>query len=48
MGGAGYNRSEKGTKIQRISRDVRVKVVGGGVEELLAELALNQEVGTLE
>jgi alkylation response protein AidB-like acyl-CoA dehydrogenase len=30
MGGAGYNKSRKGARIEQISRDVMVHVVGGG------------------
>lgn len=43
LGGAGYSRTGKGSRIEQISRDVRVMVVGGGSEEILTELALNQE-----
>jgi alkylation response protein AidB-like acyl-CoA dehydrogenase len=47
MGGAGYNKSGRGARIEQISRDVRVMVVGGGSEEILTDLALNQEVRAL-
>ena len=47
MGGAGYNRSGKGARIEQISRDVRVMVVGGGSEEILDELAVRQEMREL-
>jgi alkylation response protein AidB-like acyl-CoA dehydrogenase len=43
MGGAGYARSGKGARIEQISRDVRVMVVGGGSEEILSELAVKLE-----
>lgn len=44
MGGAGYNKSGKGARIEQISRDVRVHVVGGGSEEIMMDLAVRQEV----
>lgn len=44
LGGAGYSRSGKGARIEQISRDVRVMVVGGGSEEILADLAIGQEI----
>jgi alkylation response protein AidB-like acyl-CoA dehydrogenase len=43
MGGIGYSRTGKGARIEQISRDVRVMVVGGGSEEILNELAFMQE-----
>ena len=43
FGGAGYNRTGKGARVEQISRDVRVLVVGGGSEEILADLSLRQE-----
>lgn len=43
MGGLGYSRTGKGARIEQISRDVRVMVVGGGSEEILSELAFVQE-----
>lgn len=43
MGGLGYSRTGKGSRIEQISRDVRVMVVGGGSEEILNELAFVQE-----
>jgi alkylation response protein AidB-like acyl-CoA dehydrogenase len=43
MGGLGYSRTGKGARIEQISRDVRVMVVGGGSEEILNELAFVQE-----
>ena len=47
MGGLGYARTGKGARIEQISRDVRVMVVGGGSEEILSELALAQETRDL-
>ena len=44
MGGAGYNKSGPGARIEQISRDVRVHVVGGGSEEIMLDLAVRQEV----
>ena len=43
MGGAGYNKAGKGARIEQISRDVRVHVVGGGSEEIMLDLAVRQE-----
>ncbi len=48
MGGLGYSRTGKGARIEQISRDVRVMVVGGGSEEILSELAFVQERRDLE
>ena len=48
MGGLGYARTGKGARIEQISRDVRVMVVGGGSEEILTELAFAQERRDLE
>lgn len=47
LGGAGYNKSGKGVRIEQISRDVRVHVVGGGSEEIMMGLALKEEVKAL-
>lgn len=44
LGGAGYSKNGRGARIEQISRDVRVMVVGGGSEEILTQLAVNQEV----
>ena len=44
LGGAGYSRSGKGARIEQISRDVRVMVVGGGSEEILESLVIKQEM----
>lgn len=43
MGGAGYSKSGRGARIEQISRDVRVHVVGGGSEEIMTSLAVRQE-----
>ncbi|KIW21379.1 hypothetical protein PV08_01959 [Exophiala spinifera] len=43
MGGAGYAKTGKGARIEQISRDVRVHVVGGGSEEIMLDLAVRQE-----
>lgn len=44
MGGLGYSKNGRGSRIEQVSRDVRVMVVGGGSEEILSELAVNQEI----
>lgn len=41
FGGRGYQR---GNVVEQISRDLRMMVVGGGSEEVLADLAVRQEV----
>lgn len=43
MGGAGYSKTGRGARIEQISRDVRVHVVGGGSEEIMLDLAVRQE-----
>ena len=43
MGGLGYSRTGRGARVEQISRDVRVMVVGGGSEEILTDLAISQE-----
>lgn len=48
MGGAGYNRAGKGARIEQISRDMRVHVVGGGSEEIMMGLALQEEMKALK
>ncbi len=47
LGGLGYSKNGRGARIEQISRDVRVMVVGGGSEEILADLAMNQEIKAL-
>ncbi|KAF7177603.1 hypothetical protein CNMCM7691_005932 [Aspergillus felis] len=44
LGGLGYSKNGRGARIEQISRDVRVMVVGGGSEEILSDLAVNQEI----
>jgi alkylation response protein AidB-like acyl-CoA dehydrogenase len=41
-GGRGYQR---GNAVEQISRDLRMMVVGGGSEEIIADLAVRQEMG---
>ncbi|KAK2753147.1 hypothetical protein FQN54_007972 [Arachnomyces sp. PD_36] len=48
MGGAGYNKAGKGARVEQISRDLRVHVVGGGSEEIMMSLALGEEVKALK
>ncbi|PGH09099.1 hypothetical protein GX51_00853 [Blastomyces parvus] len=47
LGGAGYNKSGRGARIEQISRDVRVFVVGGGSEEIMSDLAVREEIKSL-
>lgn len=47
MGGAGYNKAGKGARIEQVSRDMRVHVVGGGSEEIMMGLALQEEIKAL-
>lgn len=47
MGGIGYSKQGKGRRVEQISRDLRVMVVGGGSEEILTDFALNQEAKAL-
>ncbi|PCH05261.1 Acyl-CoA oxidase/dehydrogenase, type 1 [Penicillium occitanis (nom. inval.)] len=48
LGGAGYNKGGKGARVEQISRDVRVHVVGGGSEEIMMGLALQEETKALK
>ncbi|KAI9690877.1 MAG: hypothetical protein M1822_008497 [Bathelium mastoideum] len=48
MGALGYTRSGPGVRVERISRDVRVLVIGGGSEEILSEMCVSQERKDLE
>jgi alkylation response protein AidB-like acyl-CoA dehydrogenase len=48
MGGLGYSRTGRGARIEQISRDVRVMVVGGGSEEILLDLAVSQETRAMK
>lgn len=47
LGGAGYNKAGKGARIEQISRDARVHVIGGGSEEIMQGLALREETKAL-
>ncbi len=47
MGGLGYSKGGKGGRIEAISRDQRVMAVGGGSEEIMAQLALREEAKDL-
>jgi len=42
MGGLGYSRGGRGGRIEQISRDLRVMVVGGGSDEILTDLVARQ------
>ena len=44
MGGLGYSKNGKGARIEQISRDLRVMVIGGGSEEIMNDLAIRQEM----
>lgn len=45
FGGAGYQKGGgPGALVEQISRDLRMMVVGGGSEEIIADLALRQEL----
>jgi alkylation response protein AidB-like acyl-CoA dehydrogenase len=48
MGGLGYSRTGRGARIEQISRDVRVMVVGGGSEEILTDLSVSQELRAMQ
>lgn len=43
FGGAGYQKGGVGGIIEQMSRDLRMMVVGGGSEEIIADLAVRQE-----
>ncbi|KAK4553225.1 hypothetical protein LTR86_009755 [Recurvomyces mirabilis] len=43
LGGAGYQRGGPGAGVEQMSRDLRMMVVGGGSEEIIADLAVRQE-----
>lgn len=45
FGGAGYQKGGPGAIIEQMSRDLRMMVVGGGSEEIIADLAVRQETG---
>jgi alkylation response protein AidB-like acyl-CoA dehydrogenase len=44
FGGAGYSKTGPGARVEQITRDLRMMVVGGGSEEILADLAVRQEI----
>ncbi|CAM1506233.1 Fc.00g058740.m01.CDS01 [Cosmosporella sp. VM-42] len=44
FGGAGYQRGGVGSRVEQISRDLRVSIVGGGSEEIITDLAVRQEM----
>ena len=48
MGGVAYSRGGRGGRVEQISRDVRVMVIGGGSEEILTDFSLNQEIKALK
>lgn len=48
MGALGYTRGGPGDRIERISRDMRVLVIGGGSDEILSEMCLMQESKDLQ
>lgn len=44
FGGLGYQRGGLGGRVEQISRDLRVNIVGGGSEEIITDLAVRQEM----
>ncbi|CAK7243873.1 MAG: hypothetical protein STHCBS139747_005403 [Sporothrix thermara] len=48
FGGAAYQRGGVGGRVERIGRDLRVSVVGGGSEEIITDLAIRQEMREAE
>lgn len=46
FGGAGYQRNGVGARVEQISRDLRVNIVGGGSEEVITDLAIRQETAS--
>jgi alkylation response protein AidB-like acyl-CoA dehydrogenase len=42
FGGLGYSRGGKGGRVEQVSRDLRVLVVGGGSDEILTDLVARQ------
>jgi alkylation response protein AidB-like acyl-CoA dehydrogenase len=42
FGGLGFSRGGKGGRVEQISRDLRVLVVGGGSDEILTDLVARQ------
>jgi alkylation response protein AidB-like acyl-CoA dehydrogenase len=45
FGGLGYQRGGVGGRVEQVSRDLRVNIVGGGSEEIITDLAVRQEMG---
>lgn len=43
FGGLGYSRGGQGSRVEQISRDVRVLVVSGGSEEILMDMIAKQQ-----
>nr|Q50LG2.1 RecName: Full=Acyl-CoA dehydrogenase AFT10-1; AltName: Full=AF-toxin biosynthesis protein 10-1 [Alternaria alternata]BAD97695.1 Aft10-1 [Alternaria alternata] len=43
MGASAYTRTGPGLRVERLSRDMRVLVIGGGSEEILSEMSVVQE-----
>ncbi|KAF5532715.1 acyl dehydrogenase [Fusarium phyllophilum] len=43
MGALAYTRSGAGLRVERLSRDMRVLVIGGGSDEILSEMSVMQE-----
>jgi len=41
LGGASFVRGGKGRLVERLAREIRVSVVGGGSEEVMLDLAMN-------
>ncbi|CAH0055030.1 unnamed protein product [Clonostachys solani] len=44
LGGNGYQRGGIGGRVEQISRDLRMSIVGGGSEEIITDLAVRQEM----
>jgi alkylation response protein AidB-like acyl-CoA dehydrogenase len=44
FGGFGYSKYGRGGRVEQISRDVRIMVVGGGSDEILSDLAVREEI----
>lgn len=44
FGGNGYQRGGVGGRVEQISRDLRMSIVGGGSEEIITDLAVRQEM----
>jgi alkylation response protein AidB-like acyl-CoA dehydrogenase len=45
FGGLGFQRGGIGGRVEQISRDLRVNIVGGGSEEIITDLAVRLEMG---